>query len=104
MANLSVTPDYLDKLAKRQDDAAGAAAEAASTATGVGTACWITHGVISGSSNGAFGTAADARKAAGDTIRKASADLAAKLRTAKITYEGVDDDLGGNLDKQMLSK
>lgn len=104
MANLSVTPEYLDKLAKKQDDAASAAAEAASTATGVSTSCWLTHGVISGSSNGAFGTTADARKAAGETIRDAAADLAAKLRTAKITYQGVDEELGGNLDKQILSK
>lgn len=104
MANLSVTPEYLDKLAKKQDDAASAAAEAATTATGVSTSCWVTHGVISGSSNGAFGTTADARKAAGETLQKASADLAGKLRTAKLTYQGVDEDLSENLDKQILPK
>jgi Excreted virulence factor EspC, type VII ESX diderm len=104
MANLTVTPEYLEKIAKRQDEAASEAAGAASAAAGTGSACWLTHGVISGSSNSSIGDTESARQAAGNAIKQASVDLATKLRTAKETYTAVDSELGGNLDKQVLSK
>jgi uncharacterized protein YukE len=104
MANLEVTPGYLDKLAGKQDTAATEAAGAAMAAAGVGTSCWITHGVISGSSNGAFDTAEEARAAAGNTIAQASVNLAAKLRTGSKTYAAVDDEVSGNINKQVLPR
>jgi uncharacterized protein YukE len=104
MANLDVTPEYLEKLAKKQDDAATEASAAAAAADGTGTWCWVNHGVISGASNSAFGGAESARSAAGKALRQASVDLAAKLRTAKETYTGVDDDLSKPVDKQVLPK
>ncbi|MBO0677341.1 ESX-1 secretion-associated protein [Mycolicibacterium sp. S2-37] len=104
MANLTVTPDYLEKLAKKQDDAVTEAGGAAGAASGTGTSCWINHGVISGASNSSISTAEDSRAAAGKTISQACSDLAAKLRVARQAYASVDAELGGNLDKQVLSK
>jgi hypothetical protein len=104
MARLNVTAEYLEKLAKKQDDAASEASGAASAADGTGTWCWVNHGVISGASNSAFGGAESARSAAGKAIRQASVDLAAKLRTAKEAYSGVDEDLSKNVTKQVLPK
>lgn len=104
MASMNVTADYLEKLAKKQDDAATEAAAAASAADGTGTSCWLTHGVISGASNSAIGGVESARSSAGKALRQASVDLAAKLRTAKEVYAGVDDDLSKNVDKQVLPK
>ncbi len=104
MAELTVTPDYLEKIAKRQDDAAAEASGAATAHSGVGSNCWLTHGVISGPSNLAVSTAEEACTAATNTCKKACADLAAKLRTARQAYAGVDAELGGNMDKQVLAK
>jgi hypothetical protein len=104
MANLAVTPGYLDKLASKQDDASNKANDAASAASGIEPAVWVTHGVISGASNSAFTGAERMRREAGKDIAAASSDLAAKLRTAGVTYAGVDDELGGNLDKQAVAR
>lgn len=102
MARLSVDERYLEQLATKQGQAATKAEEAASAASNTETAVWVTHGVISGSSNSAFVTAEKQRHGAGQNIRQHASDLAAKLRVAKQTYAGVDEDLSGNLDKQML--
>ncbi|MCV7429652.1 ESX-1 secretion-associated protein [Mycobacterium montefiorense] len=102
MATLSVDEKYLEQLATKQGQAATKAQEAASAASNTATAVWVTHGVISGSSNGAFVTAENQRRGAGRNIGQHASDLAAKLRAAKQTYEGVDEDLSANLNKQML--
>lgn len=102
MANLAVTPDYLEKLAKSQDEASKTAGDAATAASKTEVAVWVTHGVISGVSNSAFTAAEKARQGAGNNIKTATSDLAAKLRTASQTYVSVDDELSGNLDKQVL--
>ena len=104
MTNLSVTPGYLEVLAKKQDEASSEAAEAAGAVTGLWSVCYATHGVISGLSNEAFGHAESAYRGAADSISTAAKDLAANLRKAKIVYEGVDGDLAGNLDTQMLDR
>ncbi len=103
MARLNVDEKYLEQLATKQGQAATKAEEAASAASNTETAVWVTHGVISGSSNGAFVTAEKQRRGAGQNIKQHASDLAAKLRVAKQTYEGVDEDLSANLNKQMLS-
>ncbi|MGF2947291.1 ESX-1 secretion-associated protein [Mycobacterium sp. Lab-001] len=102
MADLAVTPEYLEKLAKKQDDASGKASDAATAAAKIETAVWVTHGVISGVSNSAFTAAEKVRANAGKNIATAASDLAAKLRTADTVYAGVDEDLGASIDKQVL--
>jgi hypothetical protein len=104
MANLNVDPRDLEDLAKKQDDAATEAGGAATAHAGLSTNCWVTHGVISGPSNAVLNSVEEARKAAGTTIANAAGDLAGKLRTAKQVYGGVDEDLGGNIDSQVLSR
>jgi uncharacterized protein YukE len=104
MANLAVTPDYLEKLAKSQDQASKTAGEAATAAAKIEVAVWVTHGVISGVSNSAFTAAEKVRRSAAGNISTATSDLAAKLRTAGQTYANVDDELRGNIDKQVLPK
>ncbi|OBH39607.1 hypothetical protein A5692_00545 [Mycobacterium sp. E342] len=102
MANLNVDEKYLEQLATKQGQAAAKAEDAASAASNTETAVWVTHGVISGASNSAFVTAEKQRRGAGQNIRQHASDLAAKLRVAKQTYESVDEELSGNLTKQML--
>lgn len=102
--NMTVTPATLETLAKNQEAAAKDAQAGAEAMNGTGSNCWLNHGVISGSSNGAFDTIEGIRKAAGNALANASNKMAAKLRTAKAAYSGVDSDLAGNLDKQMLDK
>jgi len=104
MADLSVTPEYLEKLAKKQDDASGKASEAATAASKIETAVWVTHGVISGVSNSAFTAAEQVRSNAGKNIATAASDLAAKLRAADTVYAGVDDDSSVNISKQVLDR
>jgi hypothetical protein len=104
MANVLVTPATLETLAKNQEAAVKDAQAAADAMNGTGTDCWVSHGVISGSSNGAFNTIEGIRKAAGTALANASNLMAAKLRTAKKAYEGVDAELAGNLNRQMLDK
>jgi Excreted virulence factor EspC, type VII ESX diderm len=104
VANLAVTPGYLEKLATKQDEASKKAGEAAGAASDTEWKVWLTHGVISGISNGAFSTAEGVRRSAGANISRAASDLAAKLRTASQTYESVDEELRGNIDKQVLPK
>lgn len=104
MTVLYVSPATLETLAKNQTDAAGYAQAGADALSGTGKDCWISHGVISGSSNGAFDTIETIRQAAGTAFVNASLGLAAKLRAAEAAYEGVDGELADNLDSQMLDK
>jgi hypothetical protein len=104
MADLLLDPSTLETLATNQEAAAKDAQAGADALNGTGGNCWLTHGVISGASNGAFVTIEDIRKAAGTALANASNKMAAKLRTAKKAYEGVDGELAANLNKQMLDK
>jgi hypothetical protein len=104
MADLLVSPRILETLAKNQADAAKYAQAAADALSGTGSDCWVSHGVISGTSNGAFDTIEGIRKAAGSALANAGNGLAAKLRTAKQAYEGVDGELSENLNKQVLDR
>lgn len=104
MADLLISPTVLETLAKNQTDAAKDAQAAANGLSGTGSDCWVSHGVISGSSNTAFSAVEETRQNAGQALANASTGLAAKLRAAKLAYEGVDSELGENLDKQMLDR
>lgn len=104
MPGLSVNPGKMEELAVKLDAAHEIAGEATGVTSSVENDCWVTHGVISGVSNGAFGLVAQARQAAVGNLAVRINDLAAKVRTAAATYSGVDRDLSGNLDNQMSSR
>jgi hypothetical protein len=104
MANLLVSPAILETLATKQEAAQKDAQAGADALNGTGSNCWLNHGVISGCSNGGFDTIEGIRKAAGKALGDASLLLASKLRTAKAAYEGVDSELAGNLNKQLLDR
>lgn len=102
MADLLISPAILETLAQNQTDAAKDAQAAADALSGTGSDCWISHGVISGSSNGAFDSIETIRQRVVSGVADQSNLLAAKLRAAKQAYEGVDGELSDNLNKQML--
>ncbi|OBH39605.1 hypothetical protein A5692_00535 [Mycobacterium sp. E342] len=104
MADVTVTPGHLEELATTQDQASTQAGTAASAASGLETAVWVTHGVVSWYSNLAFTKAAEARKSTGEAMSKASTELAEKLRTAKKVYASTDEQAGKNIDKQVLDR
>ena len=101
---VSVSPDYLKLLASKQDSAKEKAAGAAKAGDGIGSMVWISHGVFSGWSDGAMVGLEPMRKAAGEVMKNAANELAAKLRAAAETYESVDQELKANLDTQMLDR
>ncbi|KKC02630.1 ESX-1 secretion-associated protein [Mycobacterium nebraskense] len=102
MADVAVTPEHLANLATAQDQASTQAGTAASAASNLEVAVWVSHGVVSGASNVAFTKAAAARQKTGEAMSAASTELAEKLRTAKAVYETTDEQSGKNLDKQVL--
>ncbi|SOX53208.1 ESX-1 secretion-associated protein [Mycobacterium ahvazicum] len=104
MTDLAVTPEHLDNLATKQDQASTQAKTAGSAGSNVEVAVWVTHGVISGTSNVAFTKAAAARKKTADAMSKASTGLAGKLRTAKAVYGSADDEAGKSIDRQLLDR
>ena|ERR1700761_1483997 len=102
--NLVVVPGKLEDYAKKQDLASGKAAEAAGATSGLGGWCWAYQGVISGVSNGKITDTEKVRSAAGGKISAAAKSLAEKLRAAKLAYEGVDTQMGADINKQMIDK
>lgn len=102
--DLFVIPKYLEDYAKAQDAASAKAGEWAGVTSGLRGACWIAHGVVSGPSNEAFGGGHSGRSSACGTIAAAAKSLAEKLRAAKEVYEGVDNQLAEDVNKQMLDK
>jgi ESX secretion-associated protein EspC/F len=104
MADLILSPSILKTLSDKQIAASDYAVQGANALNGTGSNCWLTHGVISGCSNSAFSSIEDIRKAAGMALAKGSTDLAAKLLAAKEAYTGVDSELAGNLNRQMVDK
>jgi hypothetical protein len=102
--NLTVTPANLEKYALKQDAASTKAGESAGETSALGGWCWAYHGLISGVSNGKITDAQKVRSAACGKLSAAAKSLAEKLRAAKAAYEGVDAELGDNINKQMLDK
>ncbi|WP_205874293.1 ESX-1 secretion-associated protein [Mycobacterium camsae] len=103
MPDLTVTAGYLEQLAAMQDQAATAAGSAADAASGIKTEVWVTHGVICGASNIAFTGAEEVRRAAGEAMKQASINLAAKLRAAESGYHGTDEQTRASIDQQVVS-
>jgi len=104
MENLVVNPEHLKGLATTQEVAATKEGAAATAASGIETAVWVTHGVVCGASNVAFTKAEAARRSAGDAMKKTSTNLAEKLRVASTAYESTDQQTGGQIDKQVLDR
>ncbi|MBY0443050.1 MAG: ESX-1 secretion-associated protein [Mycobacteriaceae bacterium] len=104
MANVTVDPDYLEKLAKLQDEAAEGSAQAGELTDGISRTVWTTHGVVSHVSNHEITAAENSRATAAQNISDASARLAATLRPTAQTYAGVDTGLGWNLDRQVRDR
>jgi hypothetical protein len=102
--NLIVTPANLEKYALKQDAASTKAGEAAGATSGLGGLAWLSHGLISGVSNGKITDTEKVRSAACGKISAAAHSLAEKLRAAKLAYQGVDAQLSANINKQMLDK
>lgn len=98
---LKVTPEYLEKLAVKQDQAAATDLDAAKPTVEVGKWTWVTHGVMSGFSNEAAAKVVESRFAASQALSQVSLDLAAKLRTGKTVYTAVDQETSQNLNSQM---
>ena len=103
MFELAVTTGYLANLETTQDEAADKAGSAAMVASNLKSELWVSHGVISGASNVAFTNAEAARRAAGEAMKKASTDLAVKLRAARDAYGRTDEQAGQHIDQQLLA-
>jgi len=103
MEDLSVTPEYLEHLANKQDESSKELEDAAHEASGIGSAVWLSHGLICGACNVAVVKAEAAHTAACEAMEAVSADLAEKLRAAEDAYEDADEEAGEDLDKQVLS-
>jgi uncharacterized protein YukE len=103
MPILTVTPEYLDALAAKQDQAADTAGSAAAAAAHLKTQVWVTHGVACGASNVGFSDAEAARRKAGQAMKQASTSLAAKLRSAANGYTSTDEQTTTAIDRQVRS-
>lgn len=64
----------------------------------------LNHGLYSSESNSAFVSTEAQRRAASAAIGLAIVDLKTKLAAAALAYSTVDEELGENLDKQMLDR
>jgi hypothetical protein len=106
MADLLLNPAILTTLANNQEAAAKNAEAAANDLNGIAVDCQVSHGAVPGcamASNGLV-TLEGIRQAACNELVNGSKNLAAKLRTARQAYEGVDGELADNLNKQMLDR
>lgn len=101
MDDLTVTPEYLEKLAQYQDRASEEATATGKTTSGVSHDVTVSHGVISTSSNEEVRDVEHHRKAAVESVAHAAARLAENLRAMKDAYLRVDTDSSRNIDRQI---
>jgi uncharacterized protein YukE len=101
MTDLSVTPNYLEDLAKQQDRAAGEIADATKAAAGTAEKLWYDHGPICGHTAQAVRALEGDRKYTGDTMKSVSEALAKNLRQAAANYSATDEKTGDALGRQM---
>jgi hypothetical protein len=105
MADLLLNPSTLTALANSQEAAAKHAEAAANDLNGTASDCRITHGAIGCPlAAGGLDSIEEIRRVAGQALADGSKHLAAKLRAAREAYQGVDGELAGNLNKQMLDR
>lgn len=102
MSDLTADSQEFHRLADRQDNVAAQASQGSGQSRGdFKEKLWETHGIISGPSNNAFSTKADARQDAIGAIEEASITLAAALRAAAAAYQHTDDGSAADLDTQL---
>ncbi len=104
MAVLTITPGYLAKLAKLQDQASEKSGLAAASAFEISKDLWVTHGVISGHSNNAVTNAEAVRRAAGEALKKVATALAVTLRAADDAYQSTDEQADKTIAHQVLDR
>jgi hypothetical protein len=104
MNTLVVRRQDLEESAAHLNEASAKAFEASEVTKDIEKELRKTHGVYSLPSSREFDRANKMRRKAAVSIAVVANNLAAKLLYAGYVYEGVDESLGSNLDKQLLSK
>lgn len=102
MSDLSVTPNYLEDLAKQQDRASGEIADATKDVAGTPEKLWYDHGVLCGHTAQALKALVSDRQYTGDTMKSVSDALAGNLRQAAANYSATDSETGSALGQQVL--
>lgn len=102
MTDLTVTPEYLERLAQFQDQTSDEARSAAHAAFEIRKAVWVTHGLISRASNVAIARAEQARRNAGHAMSGSAADLAEWLRHAAGAYCNTDRQSAQSFARQVV--
>jgi uncharacterized protein YukE len=103
MGDVSVDLDYVESLAKLQDQAAGEIGDAIDDLGDSIGKLWWDHGPICGESIMAMTALAKIRKKAGNNMQKVSEELADKLRAGSAEYRKADEETSDNIDTQMLT-
>jgi hypothetical protein len=104
MQDLKVVQEYLEGLAREQDQASKKAGDAATAAEKITAEVWVSHGVISSISNMGATRAENSRRKAGKALLDVFSDFAKKLRTADNAYQTIDEEMAENLTKQVLDR
>lgn len=104
MPSLTVSRQYLLKLAAQQDTAAGQADTAKVATSKTGDKIRKTHGEYSAASNNAVSDAAKARANAASALSQACTDLGIALRKAAAMYQGTDDQSRDIIDNEMRDR
>ncbi|SOX55906.1 ESX-1 secretion-associated protein [Mycobacterium ahvazicum] len=102
MNTLVIRPQDLEEAAKHLDEASAKALEASEVTTDIESELRKTHGLYSLPSSSEFDRANKVRRKAAVSIAVVANNLAAKLRYAGYLYDGADELLASNLDKQLL--
>lgn len=88
--NLRILTDHLLWLAAKQQHAVDNFDGANRELGDVAANCWKTHGIVCAPTNLAVADAQKTRVAAGLNLRKVSAELEERLKSAKDAYENTD--------------
>lgn len=102
MADLAVTPEYLEQLARILDRAANQADRTNAETTHIPHKVETSWGSTFRAVNDAFVHAERGRREAMGNITRVCNDLAAKLRATANAYASSDTLAGENLDSQMI--
>ena len=90
MENLRVTPEYLNELAAKQEEASAGFATADSKAAGLADAVAETHGSICGASTEALRAAETALHDLAEAMKSCAEALAERVREAAKEYHSTD--------------
>lgn len=102
MEDVSVDPDYIQRLAPYQEQAADAFGSAAGVVSGMAHQVSSTHGVVCDGSRAALRNLEEAHNHLAATMQGFSTQLAEWLRTAAYAYGSADDLAAKNLNRQVI--